>query len=56
MQGEYVVKIGDKTFEYTDANDITEKFGYLIKFVFKELIGITFTRRVMITLILLPLI
>ena len=36
MQGEYVVKIGDKTFEYTDANDIPEKFDHLIKFVPKE--------------------
>ena len=33
MQGEYVVKIDNKTFEYTDANDIPKKFDHLIKFV-----------------------
>ena len=33
MIGEYIVKIGDKLFEYTNANDIPEKFDHLIKFV-----------------------
>ena len=36
MQGQYVVKIDNKTFEYTDANDIPKKFDHLIKFVPKE--------------------
>ena len=33
MIGEYTVKIGDKIFEYTNVNDIPEKFDHLIKFV-----------------------
>tara|TARA_R110001592_G_scaffold319028_1_gene596298 strand:+ start:52 stop:258 length:207 start_codon:yes stop_codon:yes gene_type:complete len=33
MIGEYTVKIGDKLFDYTNANDIPEKFDHLIKFV-----------------------
>ena len=36
MQGEYSVKIGNKVFDYTNANDIPEKFDHLIKFVPKE--------------------
>ena len=36
MQGEYSVKIGDKVFNYTNADDIPEKFDHLIKFVPKE--------------------
>ena len=36
MIGEYTVKIGDKLFDYTNANDIPEKFDHLIKFVPKE--------------------
>ena len=33
MIGEYIVKIGDKLFNYTNANDIPEKFDHLIKFI-----------------------
>ena len=33
MEGEFTVKIGKKLFEYTNANDIPEKFDHLIKFV-----------------------
>ena len=33
MQGEYSVKIGDKVFNYTNADDIPEKFDHLIKFL-----------------------
>ena len=33
MIGEYTVKIGDKLFDYTNANDIPEEFDHLIKFV-----------------------
>ena len=33
MEGEYSVKIGNKVFDYTNANDIPEKFDHLIKFV-----------------------
>ena len=36
MQGEYSVKIGNKVFDYTNADDIPEKFDHLIKFVPKE--------------------
>ena len=36
MEGEFTVKIGKKLFEYTNANDIPEKFDHLIKFVPKE--------------------
>ena len=36
MEGEYSVKIGDKVFNYTNADDIPEKFDHLIKFVPKE--------------------
>ena len=36
MEGEYSVKIGNKVFDYTNANDIPEKFDHLIKFVPKE--------------------
>ena len=36
MEGEYSVKIGDKVFHYTNADDIPEKFDHLIKFVPKE--------------------
>jgi len=36
MIGEYTVKIGDKLFDYTNANDIPKKFDHLIKFVPKE--------------------
>jgi|TARA_B100001094_G_scaffold105078_1_gene101244 hypothetical protein len=32
MIGEYTVKIGDKLFDYTNVNDIPEKFDHLIKF------------------------
>ena len=31
MQGEYSVKIGNKVFDYTNVNDIPEKFDHLIK-------------------------
>ena len=33
MIGEYIIKIGDKLFEYTNTNDIPEKFDNLIKFM-----------------------
>ena len=33
MIGEYTVKIGNKLFDYTNANDIPKKFDHLIKFV-----------------------
>jgi hypothetical protein len=33
MIGEYTVKIGNKLFNYTNVDDIPEKFDYLIKFV-----------------------
>ena len=33
MIGEYTVKIGDKIFEYTNLDDIPEKFDHLIKFM-----------------------
>ena len=33
MIGEYTVKIGDKLFDYTNANDIHKKFDHLIKFI-----------------------
>ena len=33
MEGEFIVKIGKKLFEYTNINDIPEKFDHLIKFV-----------------------
>ena len=33
MIGEYTVKIDNKIFEYTNANDIPKKFDHLIKFV-----------------------
>ena len=33
MIGEYIIKIGDKLFEYTNINDIPEKFDNLIKFM-----------------------
>mgnify|MGYP001377520121 CR=1 FL=1 len=36
MEGRYSVKIGDKVFNYTNADDIPEKFDHLIKFVPKE--------------------
>ena len=36
MEGEYSVKIGDKVFNYTNADNIPEKFDHLIKFVPKE--------------------
>ena len=31
MIGEYTVKIGDKLFDYTKANDIPEKFDHLME-------------------------
>ena len=34
--GKAVCRIGDKLFDYTNANDIPEKFDHLIKFVPKE--------------------
>ena len=33
MIGEYTVKIGNKLFDYTNVNDIPEKFDHLIKFI-----------------------
>ena len=33
MEGEYIVKKGKKLFEYTNINDIPEKFDNLIKFM-----------------------
>ena len=33
MESEFIVKIGKKLFEYTNINDIPEKFDHLIKFV-----------------------
>ena len=33
MIGEYIVKIGNKLFDYTNVDDIPEKFDHLIKFV-----------------------
>ena len=36
MIGEYIVKIGNKLFDYTNVSDIPEKFDHLIKFVPKE--------------------
>ena len=33
MIGEYTVKIGDDLFNYTNVNDIPEKFDHLIKFL-----------------------
>ena len=36
MEGEFIVKIGNKVFDYTNVNDIPEKFDHLIKFVPKE--------------------
>ena len=33
MIGEYTVKIGNKLFDYTNVDDIPEKFDHLIKFV-----------------------
>ena len=33
MIGEYIVKIGNKLFDYTNVNDIPEEFDHLIKFV-----------------------
>tara|TARA_B110000285_G_C14560156_1_gene353127 strand:- start:290 stop:487 length:198 start_codon:yes stop_codon:yes gene_type:complete len=33
MIGEYIIKIGDKLFEYTNTNDIPKKFDNLIKFM-----------------------
>ena len=33
MIGEYTVKIGDKLFDYTNVDDIPEKFDHLIKFL-----------------------
>ena len=33
MEGEFIVKIGKKLFEYTNINDIPEKFDNLIKFM-----------------------
>ena len=36
MEGRYSVKIGDKVFNYTNADDIPEKFDHLIEFVPKE--------------------
>ena len=33
MIGEYIIKIGDKLFEYTNTNDLPEKFDNLIKFM-----------------------
>ena len=31
MIGEYTVKIGNKLFDYTNVDDIPEKFDHLIK-------------------------
>ena len=33
MIGEYIVKIGNKLFDYTNVDDIPEKFDHLIKFL-----------------------
>ena len=33
MIGEYTVKIGNKLFDYTNVDDIPEKFDHLIKFL-----------------------
>ena len=33
MIGKYTVKIGEKLFDYTNVDDIPEKFDHLIKFV-----------------------
>ena len=33
MIGEYTVKIGNKLFDYTNANDIPKEFDHLIKFL-----------------------
>ena len=33
MIGEYIVKIGNKLFDYTNVDDIPEEFDHLIKFL-----------------------